>query len=260
MIRVLRRCAVAAVAVAAVLATPSALASPDGQTPVSEESNIDVVVGEGVPPGIPAKILRESFSALKASAPGREWLKTPEGRAHAAEVRETLRGGGEEITLLGGSADPNMCDDCGYDYDSFNDYGDTYDEAGGADGYGYYAACKSPYVVTTYRNNFGHDLWRYYQQLYFCWEAGGLTYIHRSRWAWVTSHWMNGWGFHGHVSTNCYSETCHGHWLGHSWARYWTQGKFEVCNLWKFGCRSRHPLIGIDVNAWGGWSGWAMKQ
>jgi hypothetical protein len=70
---------------------------------------------------------------------------------------------------------------------------------------------------------------------------------------------MNGWAFHGHVSTNCYSETCHGHWIGAGWARYWTQGKFEVCNLWRFGCRSRHPMVGIDVNGWGGWGGWVYK-
>jgi hypothetical protein len=250
--------AFAALAAATVLGTPAALASPDVQLSARGEAEVEVEFGEGVPAGIPPALLRKSFAALEASAPGREYLETPEGRDYAAEVARELRGRGEKAKYF---SDPgsDMCDGCGPDYDSFNDAADTYGEAGGADGYGYFGGCKNPYVVAKHRNIFGHDLWHYYQQLVFCWQGGGITYVYRTRWAWVSGHWLNGWSFQGHMSTNCYTETCQGHWIGADWARYWTQGKFEVCGLWRFGCRARHPLIGIDVNGWGGWYGWVIK-
>jgi hypothetical protein len=250
---------------AAVLATPAALASPDLQSSEPAPADVEAVeveIGEGVPPGIPPRLLRQSFAAMKASAAGREYLTTPDGEAYAADVARTLRGQGTKSKpSYFASDDPgsDMCDDCGIDYDTWNDAADTDGEAGGADPWGYYGGCKNPYVVARHRNVFGHDLWRYYQQLGFCWEGGRITFVYRTRWPWVSTHWLNGWGFQGHISTNCYTETCEGHWIGADWARYWTQGKFEVCNLWRFGCRSRHPLIGIDINGWGGWYGWLIK-
>jgi hypothetical protein len=243
---------------AVVLATPTALATPDAASEVpSPETYVEVEFREGIPKGIPRAILRKQFNALKASPAGRRWLQTPRGRAHAAEVARLLRGG-KKLQSANAADDLRlMCDGCEQDYDSFNDPDAPEEgEAGGADGYGYYAACKHPYVFVKFRNRWGHTLWQYYQQLYWCWHGGAITYVHRTRWAYVSNHWMNGWSFHGHIGTNCNSETCEGHWVGYGWARYWTQGKFEVCGLWRWGCRARHPMVGIDVNGWGGWYGW----
>ncbi len=251
---------VAVFASAVVLAAPSALALPEAEQRAAEPSEIRLEVGDGVPPGIPPKLLRESFAALRDSEPGHAYLSTPDGRRYAAEVRRALRGEAAADRELGDAPGASMCDDCGgVDYDTYNDAADTYGETGGADGWAYFATCKSPYVVAKHRNVIGHDLWHYYQQLNFCFEAGRITYVHRTRWAWLSTHWMNGWSFNGHMATNCDSETCHGQSVGATGGRYWTQGQFEVCNLWRFGCRARHPMIGIDLNAWGGWVGWVVK-
>ncbi len=128
-------------------------------------------------------------------------------------------------------------------------------EAGGADGWSYYASCKNPWAQATYRNAWGRILWQFRQGVNWCWQAGTITYTHRTIGVYLNPSWWNGWGYHGVINSNC-EGNCYGWWVGWEWAQMWAQGKFEICNLWKLGCRSRYPTAGVDFNGWGGWRGW----
>jgi hypothetical protein len=244
----------------------SARATSDPTTGTEDGGQLIVEIGEGIPQSIPHKVLREQVAAYKRSAVGRKWLKTKKGKEYAADVervlslppwytQETPKTVVKTFTVEG----PDYLDECGNMYDPvcFNEPDAWYelDDLGGADSYSYFGGCKNPYVFVKYKNRFGYVLWKYNQQVNFCWNGGTITYTFRSRWVYVNPIWLNGWGFIGHVNSNC-DGGCYGWWVGWSWATFWTQGKFEICSLpFHIGCRSRYPLVGLNINGWGGWSG-----
>ena len=107
--------------------------------------------------------------------------------------------------------------------------------------------CRTRWVRATRRNLAWIVVYRYNQQVRWCWSGGVITYFWRDRWPSSTAF---GWTFDGHVSTNCALEHCNGRGVGTYSTQAWTQGKFHVCVTWY--CPSKLPLVSIWVHGDGG--------
>lgn len=113
--------------------------------------------------------------------------------------------------------------------------------------------CKTVWARRTFKNWVGIWLWRYTQQISFCWNGSIVTNFYRERWPEV--HNVLGfspWSFDGHIGTNCQYEHCYpGRW-GHWSETAWTQGKLSAC----VGpvCNYHYPLVTITVYGNGNWS------
>lgn len=261
----------AIVAAASLTPVASAVIDPKGQG--ESGGYLEVEIGEGIAPHATPNELRQQLDAYQRSPVGREWLQSTEGKEWAGEVTRRLRQPAltrvkqpklTKTTLRQLALDPpagaDWIPECAdfNEEECFNNPDGWYEgEAGGADGYAYFASCKNPYVTTRFRNYFRHILWEYREGVNWCWQAGTITYTHRTIGVYVSPHWLNGWSFHGTVNSNC-EGNCYGWWTGWQWAQMWAQGKFELCRLWRLGCRSRYPIVGIDFNGWGGWHGWVQ--
>lgn len=163
------------------------------------------------------------------------------GAAHAALGPEP-----SVIPNDGGCSDVYV--DCGY----------TSGETGGpyAEGVGMYAyspdayagRCRTVWAARTRRNLAGFVVWRYYQQVRWCWNGLAVTYFRRDRWPADTNF---GWMFDGHVGSSCVYEHCPGR-TGQSSANAWTQGQFHACLKWF--CSYKYPIVSITVYANGAWA------
>ena len=117
----------------------------------------------------------------------------------------------------------------------------------------YGARCKTVWARRNFKNWFGVWLWRYTQQVTFCWNGAVVTYFYRDRWGEV--HNILGfspWNYQGHIATNCQYEHCYpGRWG--DWAEgAWTQGKFSACA--GSVCSYHYPFVNIVVYGNGGWN------
>jgi hypothetical protein len=114
--------------------------------------------------------------------------------------------------------------------------------------------CRTRYARATRRNLFRFVVFRYNEQVRWCWSGGVITYFSRDRWPSDTSF---GWGFYGHIGSNCVLEHCTGRGVGSYSTDAWTQGDFGVCL--KGFCPHKYPIVDIWVHGDGGsgasWSG-----
>lgn len=107
-------------------------------------------------------------------------------------------------------------------------------------------SCRVVWARRNFKNLVGVWLYRYYQQIRFCWNGRTITYFYRDRFVDVNGlAGFNPWSFDGHVSTNCQYEHCYpGRW-GHWSENAFTQGKFHACFTWL--CNYRYPAVSITV-------------
>ena len=163
------------------------------------------------------------------------------GTGHAAT------GGPEPSTIPidGGCYDVYV--DCGY---TTGETGGPYAEGVGMYGYSpdaYAGRCRTVWAARVRRNAFGLVVWKYFQQVRWCWNGLAVTYFRRDRWPAETNF---GWAFDGHIGSNCVYEHCSGR-TGHWSANAWTQGQFRACVKWF--CLYKYPIVSITVYANGTW-------
>jgi hypothetical protein len=143
--------------------------------------------------------------------------------------------------------DPNV--DCGYaelETGVLTESFDAYERSPGT--------CRTRYVRATRRNLARFIVFRYNEQVRWCWRGNAITYFWRDRWP---SNTAFGWGFDGHINGNCIYEHCSGRGVGRYSTDAWTQGSFHACITWY--CPHRYPTVDIWVHGDGGsgasWSG-----
>ena len=114
--------------------------------------------------------------------------------------------------------------------------------------------CRTRWARATRKNLLHMVVFRYYEQVRWCWQNNLITYFWRDRWPSDTSF---GWSFDGHIGTNCRYEHCPGRGVGTYRTNAWTQGHFHVCV--PSYCPHKYPLVNIWVHGDGGsgaeWSG-----
>jgi hypothetical protein len=115
-------------------------------------------------------------------------------------------------------------------------------------------SCRTRWARATRRNLAHLVVYRYNEQVRWCWSAGLITYFWRDRWASDTAF---GWIFDRQLGSNCALEHCNGRGVGTYSTDAWTQGEFHACVIWY--CPHRYPLVDIWVHGDGGsgasWSG-----
>ena len=171
--------------------------------------------------------------------------------AAAAMFTATLSAGASEVDPVpqypaDACQDPNV--DCGYDDFST----DTGTEAPAA--YQYAAgSCRTRWVTARRRNYFWVTMYKYNEQVRWCWKSNKITYFWRDRWP-SDTHW--GWAFDAHIGSNCIYDHCPNRGVGTYSTDAWTQGQFHVCL--KF-CIYKYAKVDIWVHGDGGsgasWSG-----
>lgn len=120
-----------------------------------------------------------------------------------------------------------------------------------ATGEAVWGGCKTVHARRNWNSIYGFNVYRYYQQVTWCWSGGQITSLHRARWAEVNAPL---WQFDGHISTNCnVNEDCSGR-TGIPYTTTWTQGQFHVCAVYEWVCNYQYPLVSISVSAYGGWN------
>jgi hypothetical protein len=159
------------------------------------------------------------------------------------------------LALLAGTAlaypadtcqDPNV--DCGYDdfaTDVFSESPDAYNYS--------FGTCRTRHASAIRRNLFWFVVFKYNEQVRWCWANNKITYFWRDRWP---SDTRFGWAFDRHTGSNCIYEHCNNRGVGTYSTDAWTQGQFHVCL--KF-CVYKYPSVDIWVHGDGGsgatWSG-----
>ena len=109
------------------------------------------------------------------------------------------------------------------------------------------AGCASRYAGRRRESAAGITVWRYRQEIEWCWNAARtrITSIYRTRWG---RTYVPLWHFRGHIG----NATSGGE--GYSYYRAFTQGKFEWCT-WVTGCiYSADPWVTMRTYANGSWS------
>jgi hypothetical protein len=135
--------------------------------------------------------------------------------------------------------DPNV--DCGYDdfsTDTMTESPAAYENSAGS--------CRTRWASARRRNIFWVTMFKYNEQVRWCWKDNKITYFWRDRWP-SDTHF--GWAFDGHIGSNCIYEHCPNRGLGTYSTDAWTQGQFHVCL--KF-CVYKYPMIDIWVHGDGG--------
>jgi hypothetical protein len=139
--------------------------------------------------------------------------------------------------------DPNV--DCGYDdfaTGTTTESPPAYENSAGP--------CRTRWANAIRRNLFWQVVFKYNEQVRWCWRDNKITYFWRDRWA-SDTHW--GWAFDGHIGSNCIYEHCPNRGTGSYSTDAWTQGRFHVCL--KF-CLYKYPIVGIWVHGDGGSGAW----
>jgi len=131
--------------------------------------------------------------------------------------------------------------DCGYDdfaTDTMTESPPAYENSIGS--------CRTRWATATRRNIFWVTMYKYNEQVRWCWKDNRITYFWRDRWP-SDTHF--GWAFDGHIGSNCIYEHCPNRGVGTYSTDAWTQGEFHVCL--KF-CVYKYPKIDIWVHGDGG--------
>ena len=110
-------------------------------------------------------------------------------------------------------------------------------------------SCRTRWATATRRNIFWVTMFKYNEQVRWCWKDNRITYFWRDRWP-SDTHF--GWAFDGHIGSNCIYEHCPNRGVGTYSTDAWTQGQFHVCL--KF-CVYKYPKIDIWVHGDGGSGG-----
>lgn len=143
--------------------------------------------------------------------------------------------------------DPNV--DCGYAGIETGVYTESFDAYAYSSG-----TCRTRWAKATRHNLAGFVVFRYNEQVRWCWRSGAITYFWRDRWPSDTSF---SWAFDGNIGSNCTFEHCNGRGVGTYSTDAWTQGNFHACITWY--CPHKYPLVDIWVHGDGGsgasWSG-----
>jgi hypothetical protein len=129
--------------------------------------------------------------------------------------------------------------DCGWGDIETGVYGDSWDS--------YQGTCRTRYARATRRNLAWQMVFRYNQQVRWCWKGGVITSFWRDRWPSDTG-W--GWSFDGHIGSNCVYEHCSGRGVGTYSTDAWSQGSFHACVTWY--CPHKYPVVDIWVHGDGG--------
>ncbi len=107
--------------------------------------------------------------------------------------------------------------------------------------------CHTRWARATRRNLAHLIVFRYNEQVRWCYRNNVITYFWRDRWPSNTSF---GWSFDGHIGSNCIYEHCPGRGVGTYSTNAWTQAEFHVCITWY--CTHKYPLVNIWVHGDGG--------
>ena len=142
--------------------------------------------------------------------------------------------------------EPNV--DCGYDdftTEVFTESPNAYE--------GSFGNCRTRHASAIRRNLFWIVVFKYHEQVRWCWANNRITYFWRDRWP---SDTRFGWAFDRHTGSNCIYEHCNNRGVGTYSTDAWTQGQFHVCLKY---CIYKYPLVDIWVHGDGGsgasWSG-----
>ena len=142
--------------------------------------------------------------------------------------------------------EPNV--DCGYDdftTEVFTESPNAYE--------GSFGNCRTRHASAIRRNLFWIVVFKYHEQVRWCWANNKITYFWRDRWP---SDTRFGWAFDRHTGSNCIYEHCNNRGVGTYSTDAWTQGQFHVCLKY---CIYKYPLVDIWVHGDGGsgasWSG-----
>ena len=130
------------------------------------------------------------------------------------------------------------------EYIGWGDEGEYLTYSGGT------SSCRVVWARRNWDSILGFNLWRYYEQVNWCYSGGVITSLHRYRWPEVNAI---PWSFDGNVATNCnQNEDCSGR-TGISSTTVWTEGQFHACFLPLGGlCKYLYPVVSITVNGYGG--------
>jgi hypothetical protein len=133
------------------------------------------------------------------------------------------RAGSPDYPADAGCYDPNI--DCGGgDYES----GVTTEPAAAYQSVSS-VNCRTRWARATRRNLFHLVVFRYNEQVRWCWSGNRITYFWRDRWPSDTHY---SWSFDRHVNSNCTYEHCNNRGVGTYSTDAWTQGQFHVCVTW----------------------------
>jgi hypothetical protein len=111
-----------------------------------------------------------------------------------------------------------------------------------------HGTCRTRWARATRRNLFWLIVFRYNEQVRWCWKGGVITYFWRDRWP-SDTHF--GWGFGGHIGSNCAYEHCNGRGVGTYRTDAWTQGDMHAC-VPQLICTYKYPFVDIWVHGDGG--------
>lgn len=111
---------------------------------------------------------------------------------------------------------------------------------------------KPVYARWTYHNGIGTVLWKYVEQVYFCYTGRVVTYFYRYRWAELPSvlPWVdfNPWKFDGNIDNSCGNEHCFNRGYRAPKRVAMTRGQFEICGIKVIGvCNYQSPVLTIVV-------------
>jgi len=111
---------------------------------------------------------------------------------------------------------------------------------------------KHAWARWTYKNLVGVVLWKYTEQVDYCFTGSAVTYFYRNRWADLPSILpvigFNPWKFDGNISDSCTNEHCFIRGYRAASRTATTQGQFEVCGLKFIGvCNNQTPRLSITV-------------
>jgi hypothetical protein len=135
--------------------------------------------------------------------------------------------------------DPNVdCGSDGFSTDTATESPPAYENSAGP--------CRTRWATVTRRNIFWVTMFKYNEQVRWCWKNNKITYFWRDRWP-SDTHF--GWAFDGHIGSNCIYEHCPNRGVGTYSTDAYTQGQFHVCL--KF-CVYKYPKIDIWVHGDGG--------
>ena len=100
------------------------------------------------------------------------------------------------------------------------------------------ATCKSKKAGLQQQNALGGALWRYYEQIDWCYSSGKITQKTVTRWPEVVYPF---WEFKGHTGLTQSGG------VGSTSFRSWTQGSFALCLPQVLCAQFKYPVVDITV-------------